>query len=123
MAKLELRHVWINLLSTGIAVHAYSSDRGRETGVDGEVRKYAGGRLRAVSSVGTRGTFAFKLRDLSDADIERLKSWYGQPVVVRDHRGRRYFGVYFGLQESERKTKTLWDAALVLQEITYSEGV
>lgn len=123
MAKLQLRQVWINLLSTGAAVHAYSSDRGRETSVDGEVRKYAGGRLRAISSVGTRGSFAFKLRDVTDNDIEVLKTWYGKPVVVRDHRGRRYFGVFFAVNESERKDTTLWDASINLQEITYIEGV
>lgn len=123
MAKLELRQVWINLLSSGVAVHGWSSDRGRETSVDGEVRKYAGGRLRAVSSVGTRGSFAFKLRDITNNDIEMLKSWYGQPVVVRDHRGRVYFGVFFSVQETERKDVSLYDASLTLQEITYTLGV
>lgn len=122
MAKLRLHQVWINLLSTGAAVHAYSSDRGRETSIDGEVRKYAGGRLRAISSVGTRGSFVFKLRDVTNDDIERLKSWYGQPVCVRDHRGRRYFGVYFNVAETERTDTTLWDASITVQEITYTEG-
>lgn len=122
MAKLELRQVWINLMSTGAAVHAYSSDRGRETSVDGEVRKFAGGRLRAISSEGQRGTFAFKLRDVTNDQIEILKSWYGKLVCVRDHRGRRYFGVYFAAPETERKTTTLWDVSINLQEVTYEEG-
>jgi hypothetical protein len=122
MAKLELRQVWINLLSTGAAVHAYSSDRGRGTSVDGEVRKFAGGRLRGISSEGQRGQFTFKLRDVTNDDIETLKSWYGRPVIVRDHRGRRYFGLYFSVDENERKAIDLWDVTLTVQEITYVEG-
>lgn len=122
MAMVTLHEVWINLLSTGEAVHAYSSDRGRVTGMTGDVRQYAGGRQRAVSTEGVKGQFTFKLRDVTDDDIELLKSWYGDPVCVRDYRGRVYFGVFWSLTETERGHIELYDVALTVQEITYVVG-
>ncbi len=123
MAMVTLNQVWINLLSTGEAVHAYSSDRSRATGITGDVRQYAGGRQRAVSTEGIRGQVTFRLRDITNEDIETLKSWYGQPVCLRDYRSRVYFGVYFSISESERRTQDLFDIAMTVQEITYVVGV
>lgn len=122
MAMISLRQVWINLLSTGEAVHAYSSDRGRSREQQGDVRQYASGRFRPVSVEGVRGQVVFKLRDVTETDIETLESWFGEPVCVRDYRGRVFFGVYFGFAEDERKDKTLYDLSLALHQITYTLG-
>lgn len=123
MASVTLGQVWINLLSTGEAVHAYSSDRGRATSMAGEVRQYAGGRQRPVSVEGVRGEFTCKLRDVTDMQIEQLKAWYGEPVCVRDYRSRVYFGVYWALTERERRTEDLYDVDIRIQEITYKVGL
>jgi hypothetical protein len=123
MAKITLCQVWVNLMATGQAVHAYSSDRSRGRAVEGQVRKYAAGRMRPVVSEGVRGTFSFKLRDVSGGDVATLESWFGLPVCVRDYRGRVFFGVYFELSESERRTRDLYDITINLQEITYQLGV
>lgn len=122
MAVVTLGQVWINLLSTGEAVHAYSSDRSRTTSMAGDVRQYAGGRQRPVSVDGIKGEFVCKLRDVTDEDIELLKSWYGDPVCVRDFRSRVYFGVYWSLAERERRTANLYDVDIRVQEITYVRG-
>lgn len=123
MAMITLNQVWLNRLSDGaLVVHAYSSDRGRGTGMAGEVRQFAGGRQRPIVREGVRGTFTFKLRDLTDDDIESVKENYGVPVCVRDHRGRVYFGIYFASEETERKDKELWDLSINVQEITYEVG-
>lgn len=123
MATITLRQVWINLMSTGQAVHAYSSDRGRGRSIDGEVRKYASGRMRPVVSEGVHGQVAFKLRDVSGQDVTTLESWFGEPVCIRDYRGRVYFCVFFSLTEVERKTRDLYDIDISAQEITYQLGV
>ncbi len=123
MAMITLGRVWINLLATGESINAYSSDRSRGTGINGTVNQYAGGRFRPTTIEGVRGSFAFKLRDVTELQIETLKTWYGQPVVVRDHRGRVYFAVFFNLAETERRDTSLYDVALTIEEITYTLGV
>lgn len=123
MATLTLRKVWINLMETGASVSANSSDRGRSKGIDGAVQKFAGGRQRSISAVGVKGTFAFTLRDVNDETLNTLTLWMGQTVCLRDHRGRKYFGVYYDLAEEERKDLDLYDVSLTLNEVTYQEGV
>ena len=122
MATLILDRVWVTLVETGVSVSAYSSDRSRSAGMEGTVQRFAGGRQRAITSVGVRKEFSFKLRDLTETQIQTLEGWLGQTVVVRDHRGRKHFGVFFGYTEDERKVKTLYDVSLTLTNVTYQEG-
>lgn len=124
MATLNLTKVWIHVLTSGEGLGANSSN-GRSSGhsVDGAVRTYAGGRQRAISTQGTRGTFSFTLVLLSLAQIETLKSWIGQGVVVRDHRGQRFFGVYFVVGVGEYKDPAIYTAQIELLRVSHDEGV
>lgn len=124
MVALQLDRLWINLLSTGDAVSARTAPgRKRTAEVDGEVRVYAGGRLRAITRLGDRGTFAFTLRLVSLATIETLEDWQGRAVQVRDHRGQRWFGVFHAVLPTEHKPADLYDVAIELHTITYAEDV
>lgn len=122
MATLTLYRLWINLLDTGAAVTTYSSDRSEDEGITGDVMTFAGGRQRAILSEGTQRQYAFKLRDVTDANVAILKSWKGRAVCVRNDRGLRLFGVYFDVKIDERKTKGLYDLSMSVTEITYQEG-
>lgn len=125
MATLTLTKIFINLLSTGAAVSAYSGDE-RERGHDmaGEVRGYAGGRQRSITTYGERGRFSFTLIEVPDADIVTLRSWIGQGVQVRDHRGQTFYGVYHGLELAEVKALPgHYHVAIALRTITYNEAV
>ncbi len=82
----------------------------------------AGGRFRAVGTLGVRRTQAFAIRDLSYADILTLEEWIGQTVLVRDNRGRRMFGVYWSVPSTDGMNANYYDVALDVTEVTYEEG-
>jgi hypothetical protein len=122
MATLTLVKVFVNRLDTGEAVSANSEPgRGRGHQLAGEVRTYAGGRQRAIATAGLRGQFKVVLRQVSLTTLAVLESWIGVPVQVRDHRGQRFFGVFFAVDTTEHRTS--WDVGLSVQTITLAEGV
>jgi hypothetical protein len=125
MATLQLDRVWVNHLPDGAAVAAYSAvERTRSYSQAGEVRTYAGGRQRSITSAGTAGTFGFTLRLLTSASIDTLVSWIGQTVQVRDARGQRFFGVFYAVEVTEqRDAPTLYDVALTVNVVDQVEGV
>lgn len=125
MATVTLTKVFINLLSTGEAVSAMSQrDRTVTYGKRGDVRVYAGGRLRAVTLEGAPNTFSFVLQDVVRADIDKLRAWAGLPVQVRDNRGRVWTGVYFDVPENERFNEpTLYTVPIVLNGVTEVEEI
>ncbi|MGW5556846.1 hypothetical protein ACWER9_06440 [Micromonospora sp. NPDC003944] len=129
MAMLLLDRVWINRLDTGEAIAAGSMDRSQQYEQDGEVTTFAGGRQRAIAIEGERGTFGVTLRKLSLATVEKLREWKGIAVLVRDHRGQQWTGVFFVVTPSEPPvapgpTAGYWyDVALTVRTITASEGV
>ena len=124
MAVLTLARVFVNLLATGGAVSAQSGvRRGRSHDVAGQMRTYAGGRQRAVSTAGERGVFAFAMADVSLATVEILRGWINQAVQVRDARGQRFFGVYFIVDVVEARDPALYDVAIDLRTVTTAEGV
>ena len=122
MPTLALGKLWINRLDSGASVSAQSAGRGRTHDQAGEVRTYAGGRQRAVTVAGERGQFTFRLADVSLTTVELLRSWVGSDVQVRDHRGQRFFGVYFAVTIVEDKDPNLYDVAIVLRTVTVVEG-
>lgn len=125
MAVLVLSKLWVNRLDTGEAVSAYSQDRAEAHTSDGEVRGYAGGRQRSITREGEAGQFTFTLRRVPLADVETLRTWKGLTVQVRDNRGRKFFGVYFGVPivKEYRDNLDLYDVTIELRTVTVSEGV
>jgi hypothetical protein len=124
MATLALTKLWINLLVNGAAVSAQSDPRrARQHAQTGEVRTYAGGRQRSVTTVGERGVFSFTLVDVSMVTVELLRLWVGQVVQVRDHRGQRFFGVFYTVAPVEEKDPALYSLPLELHVVTTTEGV
>lgn len=122
MASVELGRTWVTLLSTGQSVNGWTG-RGRvhSRKREGEVKRLAGGRFRAVSTLGVRKSQDFVLRDLAEADITLLEEWQGQTVIIRDNRGRRMFGVYWDLNFIDRVDPTYYDVALSVTEVSYEE--
>lgn len=123
MASVTLTKLWINRLDTGEAVSAQSGGRAVSYEDAGEVRTYAGGRQRSITQEGERGAFAFVLRDVPLATVDKLRTWKGLAVQVRDHRGQRWFGVFRTVTPAEHKDPNLYDVALTVQTITAAEGV
>lgn len=123
MAMITLRKLWIHLIDTGVGLSFYTApERSQSKSISGEVRTYAGGRQRSVSSIGTRSQVTVQLRQVTETDINTLTSWFGQTICMRDYRGRRWFGVFYALDIVDRRKKTLHDVNLTLYTVTYVEG-
>jgi len=122
VATLTLTKLWLNRMDGGAAVSAQSSGRARAHDMFGEVRTYAGGRQRSRTVAGERGQFTFRLEDVTLTTIDLLRTWIGRDVQVRDHRGQRFFGVFFGVNIIERKDPTLYVAEFILRTVTVVEG-
>ena len=123
MVAVTLDRTFINLVSTGALVSAYTGrGRSREYETTGSVEKFAGGRFRSISEEGLSGKQTFLLRDVSDADIETLKTWIGETVLVRDNRGRRMFGTFYKIGYPDRMEANYYDISLEVFEVTYEEG-
>lgn len=123
MATLALNKVWINLMATGQGVSGVSArDRAETYQVPTEVRTYAGGRRRAVTSAGELGSYKVQLLLISRASVETLRSWQGQLVQMRDHKGRRFFGIYSSVDIVEIISRSTWHVGLELVVVTATEG-
>lgn len=123
MVSITLDRTFVNLVSTGDVVQAYTGrGRSRNYKTNGDVQQFAGGRFRSIALEGVAGTQTFMLRDVSSADIDKLKSWIGETVLVRDNRGRRMFGTFFEVGYTDRMLDGYYDVTLNVSEVTYNEG-
>lgn len=107
MAAVVLDRVYINLVSDPTQhVAAFSSDPDDLDEMLGEVRRMANGRLRSVARAGSARTIDRTLQQVTPADVERLRSWKGQPVLFRDVMGRKVYCVYFRVQVGDYKDRS-----------------
>jgi hypothetical protein len=119
MATLTLTQVWVNLMSTGESVVGNSTtSRSQSYAVDGDVRTYAGGRQRSITQLGERGRFEFTLELVSLTALATLRSWAGQAVQVRDHRGQQWYGTYFEVAVGEHRASAYYSAQITLLTVT-----
>jgi hypothetical protein len=122
---LTLTRNWINLLSTGAAVSGATvrGSRDQTYSTETSVRRYANGRMRAITASGEAGEVSFQLTLLDATSIATLRSWAGQAVQVRDWRGQKWFGVFASINVGEYAPTTLYSATLTLLTTTTVEGV
>lgn len=125
IATLTLTKLWINLLSTGEAVSAQTQPGRPSTfSLKGEVLSFAGGRQRSVVAEGESGTFTFTLQDVTLTQRDTLRLWFGLNVIVRDHRGQMFTGVFYAASVAERIYEpTLYEITITMQTTTTAEGV
>jgi hypothetical protein len=124
IATLTLRKTFVNLVATGAAVSGQTGrDRPEDYEIPLEVRMYAGGRRRSITSAGEAGTYSFVLLLIPRTSVELLRSWQGQLVLVRDHKGRRFYGVYGKIGVTEIVSRATWNVAITLSTVTVDDGV
>lgn len=122
MAILQLRELWITLLSTGEHVHSHHKPLpARASAKTGEVREYVGGRRRAVSTEGTTARLSVTLLRLTLDQVQTLESWAGQPVLVRDWRGQGLYGTFFAVATSARRPADQYESTLEFVSVTVAE--
>lgn len=123
MATLVLTRLWVNLLSSGEGISAPSLGVESSSGIEGGVRTYAGGRIRYVGREGVGGQLQRTLRLCTQATAEKLESWVGQTVLVRDVRGQHWWGVFSEVTRRAIKGATTYDLAITVDLVTQSEDV
>ena len=125
-ASITLKTVWMNLqteLTTPRNFPAMSSLK-PTVKQPGEVRTYAGGRLRLITRAGIARSYVLTLPACSRDQITWLETNAGQLMCVRDDRGRKIRAAYFEVPVDEIPTDpTLGDIVLTLSEVTFSEAV
>ena len=103
-----------------IGQYSEAHDTSTETGV----RRYAGGRDRVVSSPGESVSVQVAFRYISRANYLALVDLVGVPVLFRDQRGRRTWGVVSNLSATEFSVRDLLEGvSFTLTSITHTEVV
>ena len=127
---LQLTKLWLVNTVTLEMIGAQSQDgRARSASVDGAVRKYAGGRMRAIGTIGKYGSWKFSLVELTLAQCTTLENWmaYGYTIFARDHRGQSMYGTFFSVDFDENKSQlyanATYVAAIELSRVDVVEGV
>ena len=123
MATLRLTTLWINLAGTGTGFAAPSTARAFTSGVSGDVRAYAGGRVRLFTQEAVTGALDVTLVKLTLDQVETLESWRGQTVLVRDHRGQRWWGAFTAVDRIEHKGTTWYNAGITVRLVSVTEEV
>jgi hypothetical protein len=130
MTSVQYTKMWLTSVVSQESIGAWTDeDRESTYGVAGEIRTYAGGRQRAVGSVGASGQWKRTLVELTAADVALLRTWMenGVTVFARDHLGQAMYATFFDVGVKENKSQT-WQAAtfradITLQRVDVSEGV
>lgn len=128
---IQLKKFWITSMAESKSIGAPSEDRsqGMTTSVQGQVRTYAGGRQRAIGSLGQSQIWKVKLLELPYEEVLLLETWMSQGVTVfaRDHRGQSMYGTFFSVERGELKSQTWqnarYTATIELQRVDVVEGV
>ena len=115
----------IDVTEPDVTVHTSHPDRKSATSVGGEIRSYAGGRNRVITSANTTATFPLTLQLVNDDELELLTLWRGRVLLLRDGQGRRVFGTFLSLDVDDYwdPTGPLHNVSLTFTELTYSEAV
>lgn len=95
---------------------------GRQSGVSGEVRQYASGRLRAVVRATNSATIPLTFRTRDPSQVDTLRSWCGRTVLFRDPRGRHEWCVFFEVNETDSAPN--WtEVSLTLTRVSSTEAL
>lgn len=124
MPSITLDRMWLNLLSTGDAVSAFSDERATSFTRPVDVKHYAGGRQRSVAVVGEAGTFSFGLLEVSWSTVDILRAWAGLPVQARDNRGRLFVGTWAAVTPTDMPYRIdVYRVAISMRLVTVEDGV
>lgn len=114
-----------DVTNPAVTVTAHSPERENVAALDGDVRYYAGGRARVVTSPKDVRTYPLTLQWLTAADVDLLMAWRGRVVLLRDGLGRRVFGTFLSVATADRYLVGGWASVVTLTftEVTYDETV
>lgn len=126
-AIIEFEGAWLSdVINPTVNVHACFPDSTAKLALDGDVRFYAGGRSRVITTNKRVSEFPLVMSDLTADEVQQMQDWRGKTLLLRDEIGRRVFGTYLSLDVTDRYTSRFgWRSmvSLTFTELTYSEGV
>lgn len=125
MASMDLGTVWLNSAvdySDALAVE-YVTGVEFDPTQNGEVRVYAGGRLRDISWDGDQQVLTLTFGVMARTAVQWVEAHAGKPIVVRDPVGRKFFGVYRNPRITERRGENAADVSLAVVATSASEVV
>lgn len=126
MASVTLDHLWIQRASDPTDYVKVYLERKREaTDRRGEVREYAGGRLRAFSRPGQVRKWQGDLQLITTSDYASLIDLQDVLVLWRDHLGDKMYGRYFQLDADRQRGPSgqVRRVRIRFEEVTHSEVV
>lgn len=102
-----------------------------DSGLDGEVVYYAGGRSQPAVYDQDLTTAHYTLAHLSPDQLLQIRSWRGKVVLLRTVEGERLFGTYFAAPYSrdlfttpeDDSAEVTFDVDIELQQVSYNEEV
>lgn len=119
MASVTLDRLWLHQADDlDTYLRFFTSDRGDERAVPGEVRVYAQGRRRIITRTGSAQTLTATLRQVTSAELDTLEDWRGDLLMLRDHRGRLVFGTFFDMAVTDYTDRSGYDVAITFQQVT-----
>jgi hypothetical protein len=122
--KVTLTKVWLHEADNlGEYITAYSERPDDTRGIDGEVRAYTNGRLRAIVRDVRRQTIAVRLVDVNATTLAWLDEHIAEVVMFRDTHSRLLFASYFALEVEEYKDDSGNNVLLTLNQVTHSIAV
>jgi len=118
---------WITDLATLASVQVFKTDRTEQDALDVQVRPYAGGRRRIISTPARVRSSALTFQRVSAADVETLRGWCGRLLLLRDFQGWRRFGTIAGIVPvaifQGPETPPIFTVSLTWLDSDYSEAV
>jgi len=126
MATLTLDRMWIHQASSPddyVTIRQSSWPEAYSVPVD--VRTFAGGRVRSITSSGSTLTLSVSAPFVDYDTFTDLKaSFVGVPVMIRDGRGFRQWGIIDNVNaEPDRANQVLRNLSFTFTRITWSEVV
>ena len=124
-----LTKVWLTNITSSEMIGAQSDpSRSWSSSVEGAVRKYAGGRMRAVGSLGKSTAWKVTLVELTQAQVELLEVWMaeGATIFARDARGQSLYGAVFQVERAENfgvYPSATYTASIEINRVDIVEGV
>jgi hypothetical protein len=91
--------------------------------IGGAIRRYASGRFRAIAQAGDQNQLAATLPTCDPDQVAWIDAMAGQLLMVRDDRGRKFYGQYFTYQADEHAYDGNTDVTLTVAEVSHSEAV
>lgn len=122
MSSVNLNHIYIHKgdnLSDYIEAE-FAEPLTEVSNRQGRVKRYAGGRFRAVNPKGKMSAVKTQINWLPEADLDKLHEWAGELVMIRDARGRLLFGVYRVVSAQDYRAHDNGSTAIEITEITHS---